>query len=169
MAHKAKELKTKHAERMTNQQEEYNVRQRALKKAPWAYNLSRHVASARGSVIEVQARQTDYKAAARRKKRIPKTQQLTYPAARGALAIGRGDIKHGRHHHPTHNLVSPGEAERNIILSDFPTSSPASPMLAAVVLPQHTRGYKNQAQMQTPPSGRVSNENGASQQERRSQ
>ncbi|ROL46419.1 hypothetical protein DPX16_1854 [Anabarilius grahami] len=42
-------------------QEEYNVRHHVLKKAPWAYNLSRHVASARGSVIEVQARQTDYK------------------------------------------------------------------------------------------------------------
>ncbi|ROL43555.1 hypothetical protein DPX16_13486 [Anabarilius grahami] len=41
-------------------QEEYNVHQHVLKKAPWAYNLSRHVASARGSVIEVQARQTDY-------------------------------------------------------------------------------------------------------------
>ncbi|ROL41042.1 Voltage-dependent T-type calcium channel subunit alpha-1I [Anabarilius grahami] len=43
------------------QQEEYSVRHRSLKKAPWAYNLNRHVASARGSVIKVQAKQTDYK------------------------------------------------------------------------------------------------------------
>ncbi|ROI62449.1 hypothetical protein DPX16_5122 [Anabarilius grahami] len=42
-------------------QEEYSVHQHAPKKAPWAYNLSRHVASARGSVIEVQAGQTTTK------------------------------------------------------------------------------------------------------------
>ncbi|ROI15232.1 hypothetical protein DPX16_6243 [Anabarilius grahami] len=42
-------------------QEEYSVRHHTLKKAPWAYDLSRHVASARGSVIKVQAKQTDYK------------------------------------------------------------------------------------------------------------
>ncbi|ROL08921.1 E3 ubiquitin/ISG15 ligase TRIM25 [Anabarilius grahami] len=43
------------------QQEEYSVRPHALKKALWAYNLSRHMASARGVVIKLQAGQTDYK------------------------------------------------------------------------------------------------------------
>ncbi|ROL45261.1 hypothetical protein DPX16_17872 [Anabarilius grahami] len=138
-------------------QEEYSVRHHALKKAPWAYNLSRHVASARGSVIKVQAKQTDYKGghpsaralASQRHKSLftvfskivrentqkerkrssshpgaapfltrshgscsplksasQKHSSSTYPAARGALAIGRGDVIQ------QHILVSPGEAER---------------------------------------------------------
>ncbi|ROL50860.1 hypothetical protein DPX16_15104 [Anabarilius grahami] len=45
-------------------------------------------------------------------KRVPETPRLTYTAARGAVAVGRGDIKHGRHSHLTIHLRQPREAER---------------------------------------------------------
>ncbi|ROI15194.1 hypothetical protein DPX16_8993 [Anabarilius grahami] len=62
-----------------------------------------------------------------------------------------------------HILVSPGEAKRKYNSLRLPNELTCKPLIAAAVSPQHTRGYKHQAQMQTPPpSGRVSNENGAS-------
>ncbi|XP_067225177.1 sushi, nidogen and EGF-like domain-containing protein 1 [Chanodichthys erythropterus] len=57
------------------------------------------------------------------------TNSSAYTPARGALAASRDDVKHGE----------------NTTLSNFPTSSPASPMIAASVLPQYKWGQNHQS------------------------
>ncbi|ROJ13822.1 hypothetical protein DPX16_19697 [Anabarilius grahami] len=98
--------------------------------------------SARGPFLNALSRQLQPA-----ERRVTNTQQLAYTTARGALAAGRDDVKHECHRHPL-VLASSGKLEReNTILSNLPTSSSASPMIAATAVPQHKRGRNHQAQM----------------------